>query len=307
MHVVQPLIVIWFLRRWRRMVIALAAYDVLLVAAIIMLEWHYVIDIIAGVFVAALAIVIVEWPFRRENPQSPAPAYSEDMKNFPFISRSAFWLLLSIVSAASMAHYVTAIWSANQPPRISPTCTRAGGERMNFFSMAAIRIPRPSPTRFKRLFTVLLWLATRRTIPPASPADLPIRLCSPTSLAHGSHYIFSRAKGIPRRLCLARRSSASRCGCVSFRFRSPLRYGSPSHCSLLGSFPALQAIKLQNLSLIAAAFIAVTVFSLSDRPPWYWPAFFWQLPLSSHNSRWRWFRGCSSGRSPTGAVRRSAA
>jgi hypothetical protein len=74
MHVAQPLIVIWFLRRWRRIVIALAAYDVLLVAAIIMLEWHYIIDIIAGVFVAAMAIVIVDWPFRRENVQSSAPA-----------------------------------------------------------------------------------------------------------------------------------------------------------------------------------------------------------------------------------------
>lgn len=74
MHVAQPLIVIWFLRRWRRMVIALAAYDLLLVAAIIMLEWHYFIDILAGVFVAALAIVIIDWPFAKGSPPSPATA-----------------------------------------------------------------------------------------------------------------------------------------------------------------------------------------------------------------------------------------
>lgn len=74
MHVAQPIIVMWFLRSWRRMVIALAAYDVLLVAAIVLLEWHYVVDIIAGVFVAALAIVIIDWPFRRENLQSSTPA-----------------------------------------------------------------------------------------------------------------------------------------------------------------------------------------------------------------------------------------
>jgi hypothetical protein len=60
MHIAQPLVVIWFLRRWRRMVIALLAYDVALVAAIVLLEWHYVVDILAGIVVAGLAIAITE-------------------------------------------------------------------------------------------------------------------------------------------------------------------------------------------------------------------------------------------------------
>jgi hypothetical protein len=58
MHIAQPLVVIWFLRRWRRMVIALAAYDCILVAAVLLLEWHYVVDILAGIVVAGLAIAI---------------------------------------------------------------------------------------------------------------------------------------------------------------------------------------------------------------------------------------------------------
>ncbi len=58
MHIAQPLIVLWFLRRWRRMVIALAVYDCLLAAAILMLEQHYVVDMIAAVPVAALAIAL---------------------------------------------------------------------------------------------------------------------------------------------------------------------------------------------------------------------------------------------------------
>jgi PAP2 superfamily len=58
MHIVQPMIVLWFLRRWRMMVVALVAYDGLLIAAILMLEMHYVIDIIAALPVAALAIAI---------------------------------------------------------------------------------------------------------------------------------------------------------------------------------------------------------------------------------------------------------
>jgi hypothetical protein len=65
MHIVQPLIVMWFLRRWRRIVVVLAAYDVLLLVAIFLLEMHYVVDVLAGVLVAALAIAISGGPLRR--------------------------------------------------------------------------------------------------------------------------------------------------------------------------------------------------------------------------------------------------
>jgi len=70
MHIVQPLIVLWFLRHWKRMVIALAAYDLLLVAAILTLEQHYVIDIIVGLPVAALAIAITGGPLRGKNAET---------------------------------------------------------------------------------------------------------------------------------------------------------------------------------------------------------------------------------------------
>ena len=67
MHIVQPMIVLWFLRPWRKMVLALAAYDVLLVAAILLLEMHYVIDIVAAFPVALLAIAISGGPFRMQS------------------------------------------------------------------------------------------------------------------------------------------------------------------------------------------------------------------------------------------------
>jgi hypothetical protein len=59
MHIAQPLIVMWFLRSSRRIVWALIAYDLLLIPAIILLEWHYVVDLLGGVLVAAAAITIV--------------------------------------------------------------------------------------------------------------------------------------------------------------------------------------------------------------------------------------------------------
>ncbi|HWY22001.1 MAG TPA: phosphatase PAP2 family protein [Candidatus Acidoferrum sp.] len=56
MHIVQPLVVMWFLRRWKRITYVLIAYDILLIPAILLLEWHYLADLIGGIFVAAAAI-----------------------------------------------------------------------------------------------------------------------------------------------------------------------------------------------------------------------------------------------------------
>ena len=60
MHIAQPLIVMWFLRRWKRMLIFLCAYDCLLIVSILLLEWHYLVDIIAGILVAGIAIAITD-------------------------------------------------------------------------------------------------------------------------------------------------------------------------------------------------------------------------------------------------------
>ena len=72
MHIVQPIIVLWFLRRWRRIVVALAAYDVVLVAAVFLLEMHYVIDVLVGFLVAAFAITITGAP---AGPPEPVPRF----------------------------------------------------------------------------------------------------------------------------------------------------------------------------------------------------------------------------------------
>lgn len=60
MHIAQPLIVLWFLRKWKRIAAFLLAYDAILVGAILLLEWHYLVDVIGGVLVAVLAIMMVD-------------------------------------------------------------------------------------------------------------------------------------------------------------------------------------------------------------------------------------------------------
>jgi len=58
MHLVQTLIALWFLRRRKRMLTTMVVFDMLLVPAILILEQHYLVDLIAAVPVAAFAIAI---------------------------------------------------------------------------------------------------------------------------------------------------------------------------------------------------------------------------------------------------------
>jgi hypothetical protein len=58
LHMALPIIVLWFLRRWKRIVYCLIGFDLILIPAILLLEWHYVIDLIGGVAVALAAIFL---------------------------------------------------------------------------------------------------------------------------------------------------------------------------------------------------------------------------------------------------------
>jgi hypothetical protein len=61
MHISTPLIVTWFLRRWKRLLALLLTYDVVLIIAIVLLEWHYVVDIIAGILLAGASIMAINY------------------------------------------------------------------------------------------------------------------------------------------------------------------------------------------------------------------------------------------------------
>lgn len=59
LHIALPVIAMWFLRRWRPVFWLLAAYNGLLACAVVVLEWHYALDIPGGIAVAALALAVV--------------------------------------------------------------------------------------------------------------------------------------------------------------------------------------------------------------------------------------------------------
>lgn len=79
MHVAQPLIVLWFLRRYKRMAVILVCHDILLVPAILLLEWHYYSDLVGGVLVTGAAIYLNssdQW-FRLFREKRPRLGYSQ--------------------------------------------------------------------------------------------------------------------------------------------------------------------------------------------------------------------------------------
>lgn len=73
MHIAQPIVVMWFLREWKRILWVLLAFNSLLIVSIILLEWHYVVDLLAGGVIALLSIATVGRPPRsRQKFQSVA-------------------------------------------------------------------------------------------------------------------------------------------------------------------------------------------------------------------------------------------
>lgn len=59
LHVTQPIISIWFVRKWKPVVVALVAYCLVLFPSILLLEQHYVVDLIGGAAVAVIAIAML--------------------------------------------------------------------------------------------------------------------------------------------------------------------------------------------------------------------------------------------------------
>ena len=58
LHVGLPVIAMWFMRCWRPVFWFLAAYCCLIAATLVILEWHYALDIPGGIAVAALAVAM---------------------------------------------------------------------------------------------------------------------------------------------------------------------------------------------------------------------------------------------------------
>jgi PAP2 superfamily len=82
MHLAQPIILLWYLREWKRLVAILLVFDAVLIPSIVLLEQHYVIDLVGGVIVAIAAILMIRGGLRENSPgDSPSPLDSVEDKS----------------------------------------------------------------------------------------------------------------------------------------------------------------------------------------------------------------------------------
>jgi hypothetical protein len=70
MHIALPFIAWWFCRAWKRIARAIFIYNLALIPSILLLEWHYLVDILGGIFVAFAVILMTHvsakrlWPLK---------------------------------------------------------------------------------------------------------------------------------------------------------------------------------------------------------------------------------------------------
>ena len=183
------------------------------------------------------------------------------MKSSPFLSRPVLWLVLSILSAVSMSFYVTEIWSANQPPGFSDLYAPWWGAHELLLHH---RNPY-SPAVAHEIQTVIYGAPVAPS--PDDPSGIAGGFAYPPYAAlllwSTVYASFATAQKVFLFLSVLLTLSSLAMWVRAFRMRlSPLHWVMVA-LFVLGSFPALQALKLQNLSLIAAAFIAITLSLLS--------------------------------------------
>jgi PAP2 superfamily len=71
MHIALAVMAWWFCREWKRIARVFFVYNITLMLAILLLEWHYLVDLPAGIAIAVLVIAIMNV---RSTHSVPAPA-----------------------------------------------------------------------------------------------------------------------------------------------------------------------------------------------------------------------------------------
>jgi len=78
MHIALAVIAWWFCREWKRIARILFVYNLALVPAILLLEWHYLVDVLGGIAVALLSIAVTSVGLTVKAPAGrvPEPHYA---------------------------------------------------------------------------------------------------------------------------------------------------------------------------------------------------------------------------------------
>lgn len=182
------------------------------------------------------------------------------MKNSPLLAKPVWWLLLSIVASGSMAYYVGQIWSANQPAHFNDLYAPWWGAHE---LLLHARNPY-SPQVAHEIQTVIY--GSPAAADSQDPSGIGGGFAYPPYIAlllwPTVYLSFSAAQKVFLSLSILGTFLSIVVWFRLTRSRQPPLILVAATVFTLGSFPVLQGIKLQNPSLLAAFFIAITFFLL---------------------------------------------
>jgi len=183
------------------------------------------------------------------------------MKTWLPASKPSLWLLLSIICAASMGWYISAIWSSNQPPGFSDLYAPWWGAH------ELVRHGRNpySPAVAHEIQNVIYGQPSAAT--PDDPLGMGGGFAYPLHAAFllwpTVFLSFPDARLVVLSASLLATLLSVECWLRSLQMKVTFNLWLTLAFFVLGSFPCLEALKLQNLSLIAAALISFALFLLS--------------------------------------------
>ncbi len=178
-------------------------------------------------------------------------------------ARGGLWLVLSIVSFFSMCHYVAYVWSANQPPHFSDLYAQWWTAHELF-----LHGRQPYTLELAREIQTMIYGAPVAASNSADPSGLSGGFAYPLYVVFlmwpTIHLSFSTVQFLFG--CLF--AGLTLWSLLLWLKALDWHLSAPKLATLaffiLGSFPVLQGIKLQNLSLLAAFLITAAVVSLAS-------------------------------------------
>jgi Glycosyltransferase family 87 len=184
------------------------------------------------------------------------------MKDSRRIVRPALWLILSIISASCMEFYVAKIWSAGQPSQFSDLYAPWWGAHELFLHRR-----NPYTPAVAREIQTVIYGAPVATSYRGDSSELEGGFAYPLYAAFLLWPTVHMPFAIVQTLCICASLAAALASLAmwlrAFHFRAPPVELLTFSLFTLGSFPVLQGIRLQNLSLIAAGLLTLSVVLLT--------------------------------------------
>jgi hypothetical protein len=175
--------------------------------------------------------------------------------------RRWIWLALSVISAFSMWHYVTYVWSANQPVHFSDLYAQWWAAHELF-----LHGRQPYTLAVAREIQTMIYGAPVSVANTGAPSAMSGGFAYPLYVVFlmwpTLHLPFTTVQTIFACLFLALTLVSLILWLKALDWRQSAVGMATLAFFTIGSFPALQGIKLQNLSLLAAFLVALTLISL---------------------------------------------